>query len=186
MKRAVLTVALLLTLAALPAGASTFVAMSDAELVAQSDAIVIGEVLETFSYWNESKSMIFTEAVIHVHDVVAGDAPALLNVRTPGGTVGSYRVEAHGFPAFGQGQRQLLFVHRGQADSLEVTGFQQGQYRIERRRDGVRMAVPALSGVQLLTRSGVPAPRPEARPLEDLVRSIRSIEQRVQRGPVVK
>jgi hypothetical protein len=186
MKRAVLTVALLLALTALPAGASTFVAMSDAELVAQSDAVVVGEVLETFSYWNENKSMIFTEAVIHVHDVVAGNAPAVLNVRTPGGVVGGYKVEAHGFPAFRQGQRQLLFVHHGQANVLEVTGFQQGQYRIERRRDGVRMAVPALAGVQLLTRSGAPAPRPQAVPLEDLVSSIRSIEQRVQRGPVVK
>jgi len=186
MKRAVVTAALLLALAAVPAGASTFIALGDAELVAQSDAIVVGEVLDTYSYWNDEQTMIFTEAVINVHRVVAGDAPALVNVRTPGGIVGDYKVEAHGFPAFERGQRQVLFLHQAGSGVVEVTGFQQGQYRVVSQRDGLELAVPALGDVQLLTRSGALAPRPQTVPLEDLVRAIQTIDQRAAHGPMVK
>ena len=189
MKRTLLTGALLVALAAtaaIPAGASTFVALSDQELVTQSDAIVVGEVLETFSYWNDEHTMIFTEAVVNVQRVVTGDAPALINVRTAGGVVGSYKVEASGFPTFRKGQRQVLFVHRSAAGALELTGYRQGQYYVQKTAEGREMAVPALRNVRLLTRSGEVAPRPRTVPLESLISAVRTIDDRVQRGPITK
>ncbi len=189
MKRTLLTGALLVAVAAMaiPTGASTFVALSDQQLVAQSDAIVVGEVLETFSYWNDAHSMIYTEAVFSVQRVVAGDAPALINVRTAGGVVGSYKVEADGFPTFRKGQRQLLFVHRtGSSDVVELTGYRQGQFFVQRTAEGREMAVPALGHTRLLTRAGQLAPRPSTVPLESKIGAIQSIDQRVHRGPITK
>ncbi len=185
MNRRLLLGALALTLvaAALPAGASTFVALSDAQLVAQSDAVVVGEVLDTFSYWNPQHSMIYTEAVVYVRDVIAGDAPAVLNVRTAGGTVADYKVEASGFPTFQRNQRQVLFLHRTAAGAVEVTGYRQGQYRVFTRSDGVDIAVPALGQVRLLTPSGRLAARPHPQPLASLEANVRSQADRLRRGP---
>lgn len=185
MKRLCLVGALVCALAAVPVGASTFVAMDGAELVGQSDAVVVGEVLYTYSYWNAEGTMIFTDAVVHVRESVIGNLSGLVTVRTPGGTVADYRVEAHGFPAFGKGQAQFLFLHRN-GDQMEITGFQQGQYRIVTRSDGAEIAVPALKGVRLLTATGQAAPMPRALPLETLKASVRAQASSFDHTPRVK
>lgn len=174
MQRLCLVGVLACALMAVPAGASTFVAMSGGELVGQSDAVVVGEVLYTYSYWNAEGTMIFTDAVVHVRESIVGKASGLVSVRTPGGTVADYRVDAHGFPAFRPGQSQVLFLHRTPEGLMEVTGFQQGQYRVVTRSDGVEVAVPALRGVRLLTPGGQAAPAPRAMRLENLKQSIRA------------
>lgn len=174
MKRLSLVGALVCALATVPVGASTFVAMNGAELVAQSDAVVVGEVLYTYSYWNDERTMIFTDAVVQVRESVVGNVYGLVSVRTPGGIVGDYRVDAHGFPSFRDGQTQFLYLHRNAAGQMEVTGFQQGQYRVVTRSDGAEIAVPALKGMRLLTLNGQAAPRPRALPLETLKASVRA------------
>lgn len=186
MKRLCLAGVLLCALAVVPAGASTFLAVSGGELVRGSDSVVVGEVLYTYSYWNAEGTMIFTDAVIHVRESILGDASGLVSVRTPGGTVADYRVEAHGFPAFRAGDRQVLYLHRTADGLMEVTGFQQGQYRLVSRADGLEVAVPALKGVQLLTASGARAPMPRATTLDDLRQSIRSEAAGLGRQPLVK
>ena len=185
MKRLCLAGALACVLAA-PAGASTFVAMSGGELVKGSDAVVVGEVLYTYSYWNPEGTMVFTDAVIHVREAILGKASGLVSVRTPGGTVADYRVEAHGFPAFRAGERQVLYLHRGASGLMEVTGFQQGQYRLVSRADGVEVAVPALKGVRLLTPSGAAAAMPRAMTFDALRSSIRSAAAGLGRQPLAK
>ncbi len=169
----------------MPLSASTFVAMNGAELVGQSDAVVVGDVLYTYSYWNQEGTMIFTDAVVHVRESVVGNASGLVTVRTPGGTVADYRVEAHGFPVFGKGQTQFLFLHKN-GDQMEITGFQQGQYRVVTRSDGAEIAVPALQDVRLLTANGQAAPRPKAIPLETLKASVRAEAVGLDRNPRVK
>lgn len=186
MKRLMVVGALICALAAAPLSASTFVALDRGELVAQSDAVVVGEVLYTYSYWNREGTMVFTDAVVHVQEAILGDASGLVSVRTPGGQVAGFRVEAHGFPAFGQGQRQVLFLNRTADGVMEVTGFQQGQFRVITRSDGVEVAVPALKGVQLLSASGARAPMPSATTLDNLKQSIRSEAIGLDRQPRVK
>jgi hypothetical protein len=186
MKRLCLIGALACVLAVAPVSASTFLAVSQGELVKGSSAVVVGDVLYTYSYWNREGTMIFTDAVIHVRESILGAASGLVAVRTPGGTVADYRVEAHGFPAFRAGDRQVLFLNRTADGLMEVTGFQQGQYKVVHRSDGVAVAVPALRGVRLLTASGAPAPMPRAIELDALAQSIRSEARGLDRQPVVK
>jgi hypothetical protein len=174
MKRLCLVGALVCALAAVPVGASTFVAMDGAELVGQSDAVVVGEVLYTYSYWNAEGTMIFTDAVVHVRESVVGEVSGLVSVRTPGGTVAGDRIDAQGFPVFGDGQTQLLFLYRGPAGQMEVTGFQQGQYRVVQRANGAEIAVPVQGGALLLAPDGRVAPNPRAVPLETLKASVRA------------
>ena len=186
MKRLCLFGVLACALMAAPAGASTFIAMSDVELVSGSDAVVVGEVLYTYSYWNPEGTLIFTDAVVHVQESVVGGASGLVAVRTAGGQIGDFGVEAHGFPSFEKGQRHLLYLQRTPEGTLSVTGFQQGQYRVVRRSDGTDVAIPALRGVRLLRPDGREAPAPRAVPLEQLKQTIRAQAASLNRQPRVK
>ena len=171
-------VALMLALA-IPAGASTFIGLSRAELVAQSDAVVEGEVIKVESFWAPSGRIIVTQAMVRVTDTIAGDSPTVVVLRTYGGTVDGFRVEAHGFPEFNQGDRLVLFLENQKDGSAEVTGYRQGQYQVVRDKAGVEYAVPTLEkGVRLLTIDGKEAARPQAVRLETLKNEIRANAQR--------
>lgn len=181
MKRFVWLAVFALVLAAIPAGASTFVALSRAELTAQSSAVVEGEVLKINSFWSPSGRLVVTEAMVQVTDKIVGNSPSVVVVRTVGGQVGGYNVEAHGFPKFQVGERLVLFL-QGNVDAVtEVTGYRQGQYRVVREA-GVEMAVPTLEdGVNLVRADGKPATRVKAMPLSDLKASLRADFERTSR-----
>jgi hypothetical protein len=183
MKRLVWLGVLALALAVVvPAAASTFVALSHQELVAQSDAVVQGRVLKVSSYWGQGGRVIMTEAVIQVEEKIRGNSPSVVVVRTFGGTVGSYSVEAHGFPKFAVNERLVLYVHNAN-DVAEVTGYQQGQYRIVRDRAGVEMAVSAVDGgATLLGRDGRPVTTQKVVRLDTLKNMIRAEIERPSSG----
>jgi hypothetical protein len=171
----ILWVAVVLVLA-IPAGASTFVAMDPAELLAQSDAVVEGRVQNVQSFWNEDHTLIFSHSLIEVESTVAGHAARFITVRTPGGTVGDYTVQAEGFPAFRRGERVLLYVNQN-GGAYTVTGHRLGHYQIRTLTDGSEIAEPTLeAGVTLLRLDGAPAPRPQALRLEELKAQIRGLE----------
>ena len=121
-------VALVLALV-VPAGASTFIALSRHELVAQSDAVIQGRVLKVDSYWGQGGRIIMSEVMVQVEEKILGNAPSVVRVRTFGGTVGGYTVEAHGFPTFNVNDHVVLFLQNAN-DTAEVTGYRQGQWRI--------------------------------------------------------
>jgi hypothetical protein len=165
--------ALALSLAAVPAGASTFLALTQEELVAQSDAVVQGRVIQVNSFWSRSGRLIMTEAMIQVEETILGDAPTVVVLKTAGGTVDGFTIEAHGFPKFEVNERFLLFVDGGEA--ARVVGYRQGQWRIVPDKAGVEIAVPMVEGdVMLLTPDGKAAVRPQPVRLETLKGQIRA------------
>ncbi|HEX2251853.1 MAG TPA: hypothetical protein VHQ65_01135 [Thermoanaerobaculia bacterium] len=177
----------LLAVAALPAAASTFLGMDQDALVKASDAVIVGEVLDVRSFWNDEATAIVTEAHVQVDRVVLGDAPGVVVVRTFGGQVGSIRIEAHGFPTFEKGQRTLLFLE-SDGQVARVTGYQQGQFRIVKRAsDGVDVAVPALeAGAVLASVDGRAVARPQVQALDTLVRGIVTAADRVDNGNLIQ
>jgi len=170
--RSFLVLAAVAILAALPLSASTFIAMDEAELLASSQAVVEGSVLDVRSFWNDDRTAIVSEARILVDDLVAGEAPNVVVVRTFGGQVGDLAIVAHGFPTFEAGTQVLLYL-TPDGDGFRVTGYRLGQYRIRETAKG-RLAVPTLEeGVRLLTPDGRLAPKPRAENLEALKERIR-------------
>lgn len=181
MKRAVWIPLLALALAAAPAAASTFLYVSQAELVGQADAVVQGRIVEVHSFWNAERTAILTEATLEVEDTVVGAAPAFVNLRTFGGQVGSYRVEAHGFPTFQLGERMLVFLEPDQDGARKVLGYLQGQFRIQ-GEPGREMAMPAFAtGARVLRPDGSEAPAPRPMPLAQLKQQLRETAGRVGR-----
>jgi hypothetical protein len=175
MKRMVCLALLLALVAGIPAGASTFLAMNQRELVRDSAAVVDGEVLQVHSFWDPKGRMMITEAIVKVSDSVVGNIGSAIVVRTFGGTVEGYTVEAHGFPTFTRGQRLLLFLEPERGGAHRVTGYQLGQYRIVRDKNGFDVAVPTLDkDTSLINREGRQAPRPRALALETLKNQIRN------------
>lgn len=182
MKRAWFGFVLMLVLV-LPAGASTFLAMSWEDLVGKADSVVAGRVVEVTSYWNREGTAILTEAVIEVDSSILGDAPSVVRVRTFGGQVGDYKIVAHGFPTFERNEKLLLFLEPAEDGFHKVLGYQQGELRIRTDKSGREIAVPTWTAgsANILKADGTPAPAPRALPLADLVQKIHETADRVGR-----
>jgi hypothetical protein len=186
MKRACFGVAFLLLALALPARGSTFVAMSQEELVERAGAVVTGRVVEVNSYWNPEGTAILTEAVIEVQDSLLGQVPSHVRVRTFGGQVGNQKLVALGFPTFEAGEKLLLFLTPRQDGAHKVLGYQQGQFRIRPGVDGREMAVPTWEAdtARIVKADGTTARVPRAVALEDFKRQIRETARGVVRPQV--
>lgn len=161
--------------AAPPMEASTFVAMGTSDLVRSSSAVIEGEVVALESRWTADRRIIVTDATVRVWDVLGGAAPQFVTVKTFGGTVKGFTIDAIGFPEFKVEERVLLFLEPDtEAGRLRVTGYQQGLYRIVVGPDGVETAVPSVDhGAHLVSPSGRPVPPLPAIRLDDLRHLIR-------------
>jgi len=189
MKRNLVSLAVLLLVAAVPATASTFVAMSLDELVAGADAVVVGHVQEMKSSWTESGRIIVTDNEVRIDEVWVGSAPEKVSVRTFGGEVGGFLVEATGFPKFEENEHVILFLKREEASgTLQVLGYQLGHLRVVERLDGVVLAVPQTDdGMTLVdpTRGFVKA-EPRSQRLDQFKSRVLSLAQSQGRGVLVK
>lgn len=181
MKRMVSIGLLLCAVAALPAGASTFLKMTEKDLIQNSEAVVQGRVLQVNSFWEKTGSIIVTEALVQVEEAIVGNAPTVVVVRTFGGEVDGFRVDAQGFPEFRLNERVLLFLEAEKEGASRVTGYQQGQFRVVVDKAGVEMAVPTVDVETVITADGRPAPRLKALRLDELKASIRNEAARAGR-----
>lgn len=175
MKSTVWTVLFLCFLAlAVPAGASTFLALSQEEMAEQADAVVLGKVLTVDSYWNAAGTVIVTEAMVEIEEKVLGDTPEHVRLLTFGGEVADYKIVAHGFPTFQKGERLLVYLEPAKDGFRRVLGYQQGQYRIRKDKQGKDIAVPTLDlGAHVLLKDGTAAPAPRTIALDQLKSQIR-------------
>ena len=174
---------LLCGLVSFSANASTFLAMDQEALIRGSDACVHGRVVRVESFWNDTRSMIFTEAMVQVEDQLIGRSKKLVVVRTAGGEVDGFVVEAHGFPTFTEDQEVIVFL-KDEGEYSRVTGYQLGLYKVERQMTGEPMAIPSVDGgVHFIRAEGeeTVAPMPVARSLAELKQSIRSDALRMGR-----
>lgn len=181
MKR-LLSIGLLLAVAAVPAGASTFLKMTQKDLVRDSASVVQGHVIKVSSFWDPTGRIVMSEALVRVEDKIYGEAPSVVVVRTFGGTVGNFTVEADGFPRFQANDHLLLFLEAEKDGATRVAGYQQGQFRVVQDKSGIALAVPAFEGgATLLTKDGRAAGPAKAIRLDELKASIRTEARRVGR-----
>ena len=166
----------LLLVAAVPASGSTFIHISRGELAKRASAVVVGNVLSVESFWTRSGQIIVTEAMVEVEDAVLGEGPSVVRVRTFGGTVNGYTVEAHGFPTFSQGERLLLFLEPDAkvADVSRVLGYQEGMYRVATDKAGREIAYPVVDdGAAVIDVTGKPVAPARPIALDELRHEIR-------------
>lgn len=136
MRRRSLGLGLLLIALALPLSASQFVDLSFDQLATESNLIVRGQILNTWSAWDESREVIFTYATVRVSRYFGETTGAdTITVREVGGSVDGYTQEAIGFPMIRRGEDVVLMLApwADGSDDLRIHGFSQGKFLVKNR-----------------------------------------------------
>jgi PKD repeat protein len=155
------------------AEASSIVVPSDASLVAKSDLIVIGRVLEARAV--ERNGKIWTESTILVEDRLKGVSDDIVTVREPGGELAGRTTVVFGSPEIVAGERALLFLTAAPADAYRIADLAAGKFSPRIDRAGTRFWFRDLQ------RSGLAVVGSrEARP--DLQREAAAFEGHVRGG----
>jgi hypothetical protein len=145
----ILLALLLLAPAAL---ATTFVVPTDDELIAKSEAIVIGTVE---GHWVDTSRELETVYEVRIERAIKGfeQRERLLRVFSPGGELPDGGVIVHGAPHFAEGERVLLFLvrHNGRWETTDLT---LGKFKFETSTKGVRVLVRDAENIVGWDRSG--------------------------------
>lgn len=174
-----------------PAGATTLIRQGLDELVAANRAIVVGEVVDVSSYWNEEHTFILTDVRIALHDVLKGEARGReLTVTVMGGEVGDLTTLIVGGPELVPGNSYVLFLNEEKLPGLEraltIRDHSQGAFDVRMGRDGLRAISQAIHHPLVPDRRGyteAPGGR-EGLSLNSMMRSIREIAARQRRQEV--
>jgi hypothetical protein len=168
-----------------PASATTLIRESLDELVAGNRAIVVGEVVDASSYWNEDHTFILTDVRVAVHEALKGDVTDReLTVTIMGGRVGEITTLIVGGPELIPGNSYVLFLNEenlpGAERALTVRDLVQGAFDVKIDRDGLRAVSQANSHPLLPDSSGYfDAPGGmDGMPLNAMMQSIRETVDR--------
>jgi hypothetical protein len=148
----------LLLLRSLPAAATTIVPAAFAEMVAASQAIVHGRVVDVRSQMTNGRRSIHSLVRVAIIDAMKGPSAAEIVFRVPTGRIGRYRRVMVGAPEFAEGDEVVLFL-TGSAPAVPVPfGLSQGVYRVNRSTGGA-LVTPLVPATGRSVR-GDPARRP--------------------------
>jgi len=142
MHRRTLSLLALLFLVSLPVFASQFVELSFDQVASESQLIVRGTVVDTYSAWDDAHEVIYTYATVRVSRYFGETTgPDMLVVKEVGGTVDGYTMEAIGFPEVRQGEDVVLFLKAwDDSTDLRIHAYNQGKMLV-RERGGRQLVV---------------------------------------------
>lgn len=119
-----------LTLLAIVANATTLARMGFEELAQQATAVARLRCLSTRSFWQDGE--IWTDTQFEVVEQAKGSLPAIVHVRTLGGTLGPLHSRVEETPVFHPGEETFLFLWERKGGPMHVLGWSQGTFRIAR------------------------------------------------------
>lgn len=130
-----LAMAAIVAVGVAPATATTLIRAGLEELTAANDTIVLGEVLEAHSYWNDEGTFIFTDVKVRVDEILKGQRDSeTVTVTLLGGTVGEVSTLVLGVASLEPGSSYLLFLNEeelpGARRHLTVRDHCQGAFDI--------------------------------------------------------
>ena len=166
---------------AVPASATTLRRMAVEELVASNRTIVVGQVTDARSYWNQDKTFILTDVRLTVNEVVKGKLQDQeITVTIMGGRVGEITTLIIGGPELIPGKSYLLFLNEEDLPGKRaqtVRDLCQGAYDLVIGKDGLRAVSQANRHPLIPDRLGyIDAPGGvEGMPFNAMIQSIRSL-----------
>ena len=114
-------------------------------LVARSDTIVAGEVLDMRSSWTADRREIFTTVTLRPDRRFKGGERSLIRFRIPGGTVGDTRLEVTHSPEFAVGEQALVFLAGESGRLPRVVGGEAGKRHVRVGEDGEATILPGFA-----------------------------------------
>ena len=135
------------------------------ELVASSEVIVEGRVVESHAAWDANHRYIWTHYRIRIADLVKGGRSAEVVVSEPGGSLDGENQRIADTVSYAPGEDVVLFASRTPIGYLRTTGWSQGKYqvregKVQAARSGITLVRPAPSAQSNAARSAAPATDP--------------------------
>ena len=168
-----------------PLGATTLVRTGLDELVAGNERVIVGEVVDAVSYWNEDKTFILTNVRIAPDETIKGKAEGTLTVTLLGGKVGDLTTLIVGGAELIPGRSYVLFLNPeklpGRARQvLTLPDHCQGAFEITAKKGQLRAVSQASRHPLAPDRSGrIDAPGgAEGLPLYTLLENLRGTVKR--------
>jgi hypothetical protein len=167
-----------------PGGATTLVRVGLDELVASNERVVLGEVIDAVSYWNEDKTFILTDVKISPVETIKGRDEGEITVTLLGGTVGDLTTLIVGGAELIPGRSYVLFLNPeklpGARQALTLRDHSQGAFEVTSRRGELRAVSQAVKHPLVPDRRGATqAPGgAEGFPLNVLLGSLRDTVNR--------
>lgn len=174
---------------AAPLGATTLVRTGLDELVEGNERVVLGEVVDAISYWNQDGTFILTDVRIAPAETIKGKTEGELTLTLPGGTVGDLTTLIVGGAELIPGRSYVLFLRPeklpGAGQGLTLPDHCQGVFEVTSKGGELR-AVSQASRHRLVPdrRGSTEAPGgAEGFSLDALLKSLRGTvkRQEVQR-----
>ena len=143
---------------AMQAHATTLLKKSLADLLSESDGIVVGTVTDLKSQYDKKKG-IQTFVTLTDLKVIHGQyAASSLVIQLPGGEIEGDVLDVHGSPRFEPNDRVVLFVKGNGVEMVPIVGWTQGVFRVfhdektgsERIKDHEGNHVFGVSGDELV------------------------------------
>jgi hypothetical protein len=116
------------------AEATTLLRMSVEDMAAAAEMVVVGEVTEVKSSWNDANTTIHTFTIFKIEQCIKGTCGETVALKQRGGTVGEMTLYIPGMPQFSKGLKALLFLEpdpEGEPGFYYVVGMCQGMFVIE-------------------------------------------------------
>ncbi len=166
--RQVVSLLVVLCLAAGSVSAATLVAPSDAELLGRARLVVVATVVDSVAREIEGR-MIYTDARLRIEDVIKGQiATDTVTVTELGGFANGHGIAVPGSASYEPGTRVLAFLRQRDDGTYFTAAMALGKYRFV-ERDGIEILVRDAEGIE------VDDPRAfDARPANDFVQYIRN------------
>ena len=146
------------------------------EVVAGSQIIVVGRVIDVRAEWADGRRQINSYVTVDVASTLKGTVGETVTFLVPGGQLGRYRSVMIGAPVFAPGDEAMLFLD-ARGTIPHVFGLNQGVYRVQvDMRNGRRMVLPPLLSrgeTPEIVRRGAPDRVPV--PLETFAAQVRAI-----------
>ena len=100
------------------------------EIVAGSQLIVHGRVVDVRSEWVDGRSRIESFVTIEAATFYRGSPAPTVTFRTPGGEAGRYKSVTVGAPEFRVGDEAVLFLKTDGPAGPQIFGLTQGLFRV--------------------------------------------------------
>ena len=127
------------------AGAMVVVPAEFSEMVAASQTIVHGRVIDVQSYETAGRRTIESLVTVQVVESMKGAPGTTAYFKLPGGQVGRYRRVMVGVPQCSRGDEVVLFL-KGNAPAVPMPfGLTQGVYRVTRGATGEATVMPMVN-----------------------------------------
>ena len=143
------------------------------EMVAASQTIVHGRVIDVQSYETAGRRTIESLVTVQVVEAIKGQPGSTAYFKLPGGQVGRYRRVMVGAPQCARGDEVVLFL-KGSAPAVPMPfGLTQGVYRVHRDAAGRATVMPMVAaGTERIVRGDPSRHAPDLAAFTSMVRTV--------------